>query len=59
MVITYGANGELIEAYGSAAQLSEKEDGHPCQSDKLTTSKEKAIQKAKDTDGNNNGKGNT
>ena len=58
LVITFDANGHVANAFGSAEMLNEKRDGRPCDvTGKM--SKEDAIQKAKDEDRKNNGKGNT
>ena len=58
LVITFDENKHVANAFGSAEMLNEKRDGRPCDvTGKM--SKEDAIQKAKDEDRKNNGKGNT
>ena len=56
LVITFDENGHVANAFGSAEMLNEKRDGRPCDvTGKI--SKEEAIQKAKDEDRKNKGKG--
>ena len=48
----------MTNAFGTAADLSEKVDGHPCQGEKVKIAEEAAIEKAKAEDAKNNGAGN-
>ena len=57
VVLTYDKDGELVSAYGMVENLSEKKNGHPCEENHISLSKEEAIQKIKDDDAEKNGKG--
>ena len=57
IVVTYGKDGEVKNAYGSAEKLSVSKNGKLCQKENINHSEAEAIQKAKDKDANDNGKG--
>ena len=56
LVITYEANGHVVNAFGSAARLNERRYGRLCDV-RGSISKEKAIQMAKDEERRNSSEG--
>ena len=54
LVITYNA-GQVKNAYGSAQNLNEANEGHPCNG--VTMTKEEAIQLAQEAESKENGEG--